>query len=1058
MNFSENFIKKPVMTTLVMVVVLIFGIAAYFKLPISDLPVVDYPVITVSVAYPGASPNTMAMTVASPLENQFTQIPGLNTIISTNTEGQTSIMLTFELSRSVDLAAPDVQAAIQRATGNLPTDLPAPPSYSKTNPSDTPVMYFLVNSDTLTPGQLFDFGNRTIGQRLSMVQDVSQVQTWGAKTAVRVQVDPNKMSAYQLGMAEVANSVNNGTVTVPGGSLNGDVRTFSIEPKGQLFKAKDYENVIVAYRNNAPIRLKDIGRCIDSVDNDVMNVDYGKAKEGVRGGTVVVAVSRVAGANTVALAQRLRDTVAQLQKEIPGSVKLDIFYDKSITIVESVNDVKLTIIIALILVILIIYLFLGSLSDTIIPSITLPLSIVATFILMYALHFSLDNLSLMGLTLSVGFVVDDAIVVLENTVRLIEKGMKPLAAAIESAKEITFTIISMTLSLTIIFVPLVFMGGTVGRVFQEFAITVILAILCSGVISLTLSPMMCARMLKEKGKEKEKALQKHMNKFMKGVIDTYGVWLTWTLKRPMTTLIAWIFCFVGTIVFFFVLPQSFLPEGDSGFITGGILVPLGTSTTKVRNYQDAIDRVVIEDKIVDRFLTVTGLNPGADQSTGFFVCVLKPLDERKMSIQDFTKKLRAKLGRIPNGFVFLEPVPTLKISAGAESTASGAKYSYVLTGPDQTQLYKTALDFEKTMRGLAGIRDVQNSVKLNMPQLNIKINRDRASTFGITAQDIENALALSYAQGKVTTFKTDVDIYNVIVELDKKFQKNPENLSHIYLHSTQVASLVPHGSKGGSLVPLSAIASWEQGVGPQNVPHYNQLNSATLSFNVDPGVPIGNATKLLQDSAAKAFPPGVTGFFQGEAQQFQEAVASLGILIIIAVFLKYIVLGVLYENYVHPLTILTTLPVATFGGLLTLFLFGSELSLYGYVGMFMLLGIVAKNGIMMVDFANANLNKGNVSDFDAIYDACIVRFRPILMTGLAAIMGAVPIALGFGADGSSRRPLGLIVVGGLIFSQVITLFVTPGLFLYMQKFQSQVLDKFELTRSEAARKRMESVE
>lgn len=1046
------------MTTLVMVVVLIFGIAAYFKLPISDLPVVDYPVITVSVVYPGASPNTMAMTVASPLENQFTQIPGLNTIISNNTEGQTSIMLTFELSRSVDLAAPDVQAAIQRAIANLPTDLPAPPSYSKTNPSDTPIMYLLVNSDTLTPGQLYDFGNRTIGQRLSMVQDVSQVQTWGAKTAVRVQVDPNKMAAYQIGLAEVASAVDAGTVTVPGGSLNGEVRTFAIEPKGQLFKAKDYENVIVAYRNNAPIRLKDIGRCIDSVDNDVITVNYGKAKQGVRRNTVVVAVSRVGGSNTVALAQRLRQTIAQLQKEIPGSVKVDIFYDKSTTIVDSVNDVKLTIVIALVLVVLIIYLFLGSLSDTVIPSVTLPLSIVATFILMYAFGFSLDNLSLMGLTLSVGFVVDDAIVVLENTVRLIEKGMKPLAAAIESAREITFTIISMTLSLAIIFVPLVFMGGTVGRVFQEFAITVILAILCSGVISLTLSPMMCARMLEAKGKEKSSRMKAWMDDLMKKVIDTYGEWLTWTLKRPMTTIVAWAFCFVGTIVFFLVLPQSFLPEGDSGSISGGILVPLGTSTAKVQKYQDMIDKAVLTEPAVDRFITVTGLYPGADQSTGFYFSRLKPMDERKAGIDAVTNRLRMKFGMIPNGFVFLEPVPTLKISAGAESTASGAKYSYVLTGPDQDLLYRTAIDFERTMRKLPGIRDVQNSVKLNMPQLNIKINRDRASTFGISAQDIESALALAYAQGKVTTFKTDVDIYNVIVELDKKFQKNPENLSHIYLRSSQLGALVPHGSKAGSLVPLSAIAEWDQGVGPQNVPHYNQLNSATLSFNVDPGVPIGTATATLESAASKAFPPGVTGFFQGEAQQFQEAIASLGILIIIAVFLKYIVLGILYENYVHPFTILTTLPVATFGGLLTLFLFRSELSLYGYVGMFMLLGIVAKNGIMMVDFANANLNKGNVSDFDAIYEACIVRFRPILMTGLAAIMGAVPIALGFGADGESRRPLGLIVVGGLIFSQIITLFVTPGLFLYMQKFQSQVLDKYELTRSEAARKRMEGGE
>jgi HAE1 family hydrophobic/amphiphilic exporter-1 len=585
-------------------------------------------------------------------------------------------------------------------------------------------------------------------------------------------------------------------------------------------------------------------------------------------------------------------------------------------------------------------------------------------------------------------------------------------------------------------------------VFREFAVTVVLAILCSGVISLTLSPMMCARMLQEKGKEKITGLQKQMNSFMKNVIDTYGLWLTWTLKRPVTTIIAWLFCFIGTIVLFMVLPQTFLPEGDSGSINGGSLVTLGTSTKKTRQFQDAIGQAVLSDPAMDRFVTVTGLAPGADQSTGVLFAVLKPREERKVSIQEVTKRLRYKLMHIPKGFVFIQPVPSLKISAGAESTASGAKYSYVMTGPDQASLYKTALDFEKTMHGVTGVRDVQNSVKLNMPQLNIKILRDRASTFGLTAQDIENALALAYAQGKVTTFKTDIDIYNVIVELDKNYQRNPTDLSHIYLRSAKL----------NSLIPLSSIAKMEQGVGPQDVPHYNQLNSATLSFNVDPGVPIGNVTKDLGLAAAKAFPTGVTGFFQGEAQQFQEAVASLGILIIIAVFLKYILLGILYENYVHPITILTTLPVATFGGLLTLFFFRSELSLYGYVGMFMLLGIVAKNGIMMVDFANANLQKKGISDFEAIYDACIVRFRPILMTGLAAIMGAVPIALGFGADGESRRPLGLIVVGGLIFSQVITLFVTPGLFLYMQKFQTKFLDKFEMTRSEAARKRLEGAE
>jgi HAE1 family hydrophobic/amphiphilic exporter-1 len=767
---------------------------------------------------------------------------------------------------------------------------------------------------------------------------------------------------------------------------------------------------------------------------------YGHTGEKMRSDTVVVAISRVGGSNTVELAKRIRQTVDVLKREIPGSVSLDIFHDKSESVVEGINDVKETIIIALILVVVIIFLFLGSFRDTVIPSVTLPLSVIATFIIMYVCRFSLDNLSLMGLTLSVGFVVDDAIVVLENTVRLIEKGKKPLAAAIESAKEITFTVISMTLSLAVIFIPLVFMGGIIGRMFREFAITVVIAILCSGVISLTLTPMMCARMLSAE-KSAQSRLQKFVTTFLGDVIKKYGELLKWVLKRPFLTIAGWLVCFLGTVLLFSILPQSFLPEGDSGAIYGQMVMPLGISSRKAQGFQNQVNAALQSDPAVDRIVTVTGLQAGADQSTGPFFAILKPRSERKIPIQMVAKRLRAKMARLTQGFAFLRPLPALSISAGGESTAAGSKYSYVLTGPDQEQLYKTALEFEQDLRKIPGFLDIQNSVKLNMPQLNLKILRDRASTLGITAGDIEQALALAYSGGKVTTFKTDVDIYNVIVELDKEYQKNPENLSHIYLHS----------SKTGGLIPLSAVAKWDEGVGPQDVPHYNQLNSATISFNIDPGVPLGKATKSIEDLATM-LPPGVTGFLQGEAQQFKDAIASLGILIIIAIFIKYIILGILYENYAHPITILTTLPVATFGGLLTLLIFGSELSLYGYVGLFMLLGIVAKNGIMMVDFANENLQKANVSDFDAIYEACIVRFRPILMTGLAAIMGALPIALGYGADGSSRRPLGLIVVGGLIFSQVITLFITPGLFLYMQKFQAKYLDRFELTQSEAARK------
>ncbi|MDD5072300.1 MAG: efflux RND transporter permease subunit [Candidatus Omnitrophica bacterium] len=1040
MSFTENFIRKPIMTTLIMVVVTIFGIVAFFTLPISDLPVIDFPVILVTVSYPGASPETMASAVASPLENEFTEIQGLTSIISNNTEGQSQIILTFDLSRNVDLAAPDVQAAIARAQGNLPLDLPEPPSYQKVNPSDTPILYLMLTSDTLTPGQLYDFGNRTVGKRISMIDGVSQVQVWGAKTAVRVQVDPNKLSAFGIGLNDIAQVLYSGTVLIPAGSLNGSTRAFSIEPHGQLFKAKDYEELIVAYRDSSPIRLRDVAKCIDSMDNDVVNPMLGRPNEKIRPGAVVIAVSRSAGSNTVELSKRVRETIDTLQVELPGSARLEVFYDKSVPIVESVDDVKQTILIALFLVVAIIFLSLGRISDTIIPSITLPLSIIATFVIMYALNFSLDQMSLMGLTLCIGFVVDDAIVVLENTVRLIEEGKKPMEAAIESAQQITFTIISMTLSLSVIFIPLVFMGGVVGRIFREFAITVVAAILCSGIISLTLTPMMCARMLKAKGVG-ETGLQRAITAFMKGIIDRYGIMLKWTLNRPITTVIAWIICFAGTIVFFQVLPKTFIPEGDSGSIFSMMQTPLGTSTKQMRQYQDKINNVLQNDPNVDRFVTVTGLSPGADQSTGIAYTVLKERNKRK-PMPEVVRELRAKMATLPDGSVFMMAIPAIKVSAGGEATAQGEKYSYTLTGSDRDELYKVSFKLQDEMKKLPGFLDIQNDIRLNLPQLDIKILRDRASTLGLTAQDIENALLLAYAQGKVTTYKTDVDQYNVIVELDKSFQLRPESLSQIYIRS----------SVTNKLIPLSSVAKWEIGLGPQNVPHLNQLNSATLSFNLDPQVPIGNATKLLEGAAKKVLPDGVTGAFQGEAEQFESAIASLGFLILVAIFIKYVILGILYESYVHPMTILTTLPVATFGGLVTLYIFGSELSLYAYVGIFMLLGIVAKNGIMMVDFANENLVKGNMNDFDAIYNACLIRFRPILMTGLAAIMGAMPIALGYGADGASRKPLGLIVVGGLIFSQVVTLFVTPGIFLYMQKFQERYLDKFELTRSDSARK------
>ncbi|MFC1480134.1 efflux RND transporter permease subunit [Candidatus Omnitrophota bacterium] len=1040
--FSEKFIRKPIMTTLCMVTALFLGIASYFELPVSDLPVVDYPVITVTAVYPGSSPETMASTVASPLENECMQIQGLQSIISDNVDGQTTITLTFDLNRSVDLAAPDVQAAISRAQANLPGDLPQPPSYQKTNPSEAPIIYIMLTSDTLTAGALYDFGNRTIGKRMSMLDGVSQVLIYGAKAAVRVQVDPNKLASFGIGLNEVSNALKTGTVTIPAGCLNGPGRTFSIQPQGQLFTGKEYDELIVKYVDGAPVRLKDLGKCIDSLQNDKTNVMYSpRPSEPMEPGAVCVAISRAAGANTVALSARIRQTLVDIKDEIPGSVEVDICYDKSDTIIESIDDVKTTIVIALVLVVLVIFLFLGRINDTIIPSMVLPLTIFSTFAVMLVCKFSLDNLSLMALTLSVGFLVDDAIVVLENTTRHIEMGKKPIRATIDSMGEITGAVISTSIALIIVFIPLVFMGGVVGRNFKEFALTVIIAISCSTVMALTLTPMMCSRMLKEIKGVKTR-MQEFIDKYIGGIISGYLVVLKWLLLRRYISLIMWFLCLAGTLWLFGLLPKAFMPEGDSGAIQGGILMQQGTSTKQMQYYQDQINATLRANPFVEKILTVTGTNTGADQSSGVVIAILKK--GRRPTIQEVTQQLTYQLVMIPTGFTFLQPIPALKLSTGGESTATGSRYSYIVKGEDADVVYTAAYKLQDAMMALPGFRGIQNNVKLNMPQLAVKILRDRASTFGVTAADIESALLLAYAGGKITTYKTDVDQYYVILELTKKYQYNPKDLSQIYVRSFAT----------GELVPLGAVAEWEETIGPQNVPHSSQLNSVTISFNLASNMPVGNATKALSQAAEEILPEGVSGTFQGEAKEFETAVASLGVLLLISVFLMYVILGILYESYIHPFTVLTTLPVAAFGGLATLLLFRADLSLYAYIGMFMLLGIVSKNGILMVDFAKQKMEEG-MNGFDAIYAACRDRFRPILMTGASTIIGATPIAMGFGADGSSRQPLGLIVVGGLAFAMVLTLFVTPGIFLYMQDFQEKFLDRFELSRSITKRKSLE---
>ncbi|MEI8138579.1 MAG: efflux RND transporter permease subunit [bacterium] len=1024
MSFSEIFIRRPVMTILLTTLMVVGGVWAYLQLPVNSLPTVDYPVIQVTVAYPGASPATMASTVATPLENEFTQISGLDSMYSDNKQGLTTITLSFSLNRNVDLLAPDVQAAITRATRNLPTDLPSPPTYQKFNPSDAPIYYLLLYSDIMPHGELYDYVNHVVARKLSMIDGVSKVEAFGAKNAVRIQFDPDKLAAYKIGVDELALALKAGTANVPGGSLNGAQRTFVIEPQGQLRTAREYGEIIITTRNNAPIRVKDVAHCVDSLANDLVNIRYASGSEPIHSQCVVMRLSRVSGANTVAVANRVTLALDEARRELPSTITMVTMYNGSEPIKESLLDVQLTVGISLLMVVLVIFFFLGRIRETVIPSIVLPISLLGTFLLMLPSNFSLDILSLMGIILAVGFLVDDAIVVLENTVRHLEEGKKPIPAALQSMKEISFTVISTSAALIIVFMPLVFMGGAVGRNLREFALTVIFAIIVSTILALTLSPMMCARILHHE--KAPNAVQRSITAFIQGMIRQYGIALHFQLRHKWLALVAWVLCIIGAGILYFTLPGDFLPPGDSSFIFGAMLMPQGSSSEQMQAYQTKVMGVLRQDPAVTRIGSVTGIFPGADQSMGFVFIRLKSPRERA-PIAQISQSLMMKAMMIPDGLCAMKAMPVLKISSGVDSTAQGSDYGFLLKGLDRDTVYKTAFQLEQEIRKIPFLVPfaTQNSVKLNMPRLNITIDRTRASALGITATSIEQALAISFAGGYATQFTTDQDQYQVIPEIQKSNQRLPTDLALLYLRSSY-----------GPLVPMQSIIKWSEDAGPQNVPHAQQHEAATISFSPFPGIPLGIVTAAIEAKAAAVLPPTVQGAFIGDAVEFKKSIASLGILLLIAIFLKYIVLGMLYESYIHPFTILTTLPVALFGGFLTLFIFGSTLSLYAYIGVFVLLGLITKNGILMIDFALQRRAEG-MNSYDAIHNACVVRFRPILMTGLCAILGAMPIAMGFGTDASSRKPLGLVIVGGMIFAQVITLFVTPGIYLYMEKIQAK---------------------
>jgi HAE1 family hydrophobic/amphiphilic exporter-1 len=1028
------------MTVVLTASVILFGLLAYFSLPVNDLPAVDYPVIQVQVGYPGATPETMANNVATPLERQFMQIPGLQLVTSSSGQGHTTFVLQFVLSKSVDTAATDVQAAISQAQGLLPVDLPSPPTFTKTNPNDQPILYVGLTSDSVTEGQLYDYATTQVGERISILPGVSQVGVYGTQSAVRVKADPSAMASRNLTLDDLVSAIKSGTSYTGAGQVEGEQKSFLIQPQGQLSEASQYNDLIVGQKNGAPVYLKDVAVAKNSVQDERINMRFWVRGHQVPSATVVVAVFRRAGSNAVEVAKSVRALLPSVQAQLPPSVAIVPIYDRSQSIVNSVKDVETTLSIAFALVVFVIFIFLGRAKDTLIPALALPLSLLLTFVAMQVLGYSLDNLSLMALTLAIGFLVDDAIVFLENTVRLMETGLKPLEATLESAKEISFTILAMTVSLAAVFLPLVLMGGLVGRIFREFSITIIVSIFASGIVSLTLTPLMCARLLDHRGpSERRTFVERVIGGIERRVLNLYGRSLWFFLRQRWISALTWAGCLFGTIYLFYVVPKAFLPIGDSSFIQGVMIAQEGTSATQMHRLQLQEEEVLHGNPAVDMTFTLTGASGFFPANQGFVIAVLKDPHAR-LPIQAVAGQLMgAANSTIPGVLTFLRPNPVLQISTGATGTSQG-QFAYALSGFDPPELYSTSGKFMQKMMQFPGFLFVNSDLFNHTPNLQVDILRDQARIYGVSETRILNLLHNAYSQNYAYLIKRPNNQYQVIVEVDDKDRSNPEDLSLLYIKSDD----------GQRIVPLNAITSWHLVVGPQSVNHINQFTSVTFFFNLKPGYTIGQATDYVLAAAKEILPPDVRGGLQGEALTFSSTVSDLTILMVLAVFVMYVILAILYESYLHPLTVLSSLPVALVGGLLTLWLFGSEASLYAFIGMFMLMGIVKKNGIMIVDFAQQRVEQG-FKDDQAIHDASMERFRPIMMTTLAALMGAMPIALGFGADGASRRPLGLVVVGGLIVSQFITLYITPAIYLYLEEFQEKVLDRTSFFRSHRER-------
>jgi len=1024
MNISEGFIRRPIATSLLMAAIALFGAVAYRSLPVSDLPNVDFPTLLVTAQLPGASPETMGASVATPLENQFSTIAGLESMTSVNSLGSTQITLEFNLDRSLDGAAVDVQGAITQASRLLPQGMPTPPTFTKVNPADQPILYLVIRSTTLPAWTLDEWAETRIAQRISQVSGVAQVQVLGAqKYAVHAQLDPHQLAARQIGINEVENALRAWNVNVPAGNIIGPHRAYTLQATGQLMNAEEFKSMVVAYRNGVPVRLDSLGKVVDGPEDPHTASWYYTGDTEQR--AITLGIQRQPGTNTIAVADNVRALLPQFQSELPTSVHMDILYDRSDTIRESYRDVQFTMLLTLGLVIMVIFVFLRNVWATVIPSLALPFSIVGTFAVMYLLGYSLDNLSMMALILSVGFVVDDAIVMLENIYRHVEHGEDPLKASLDGSREIGFTIVSMTLSLAAVFIPVLFMGGVLGRLFREFSVTICVAILISGVVSVTLTPMLCSRFLKRPSAgTASTALSRFMaatERYFETMLRFYERTLQIALRYRGATVMAAAVLLVLTGVLFVVVPKGFIPDQDTDQITVTTEAAQGTSFDNLVRYQRIVSTVISQDPAVARLVSTIGgsaSNTLGGPNLGQIVVTLVPRHDRTELVGAVIERLRPQLAGLPGMQVYMQNPPTIRIGG----QVSKSPYQYSIQAADKTRLYATARALIKHLATVPGIQDLTSDLEVTSPQVNVEIDRDKAAAVGVTASQIENAFYDAYGPRWVSTIYAPVNEYKVLLEVAPEFQSDPATLSMLYFKGT------------GPLVPLDTLAKVKQQIGPQTVSHAGQLPSTTISFGLAPDASLGTVLTRVGEVAAQTLPSDVTGQFQGAAKAFDGALTNLAVLLVIAILVVYIVLGVLYESYIHPLTILSGLPSAAFGALVTLLLFGLDLNIYAFVGMIMLIGIVEKNAIMQIDFA-LDAQRSGMSAEEAIYQGCLVRFRPIMMTTMAAMLGAVPIAIGYGAGGEARQPLGLVVVGGLLFSQLVTLYLTPVVFIYMAQLQ-----------------------